>query len=197
MAEAGGYSNVASNNLTSVFMDNEGNAKGEIEQGHAIPRLVAFGSSCASIVCLVLHCINPVNVLQPVSYILHLYLGLFALTCILFEAPPEYVERISGANAYLEMLIKHCGFLCNNAGRGLFYIFQATLWMSFYTFGDLMVLAICASLTVVGVLSIFMQRRQDPAPSGEVHGPTCRWGRTRRQALSPRACACVCARLHG
>mmetsp|Transcript_27903 Transcript_27903/g.83426 ORF Transcript_27903/g.83426 Transcript_27903/m.83426 type:complete len:191 (+) Transcript_27903:75-647(+) len=156
MAEAGGYSNVASNNLTSVFMDNEGNAKGEIEQGHAIPRLVAFGSSCASIVCLVLHCINPVNVLQPVSYILHLYLGLFALTCILFEAPPEYVERISGANAYLEMLIKHCGFLCNNAGRGLFYIFQATLWMSFYTFGDLMVLAICASLTVVGVLSIFM-----------------------------------------
>eukprot|EP00413_Alexandrium_margalefii_P039272 CAMPEP_0204604352 /NCGR_PEP_ID=MMETSP0661-20131031/57809_1 /ASSEMBLY_ACC=CAM_ASM_000606 /TAXON_ID=109239 /ORGANISM="Alexandrium margalefi, Strain AMGDE01CS-322" /LENGTH=197 /DNA_ID=CAMNT_0051615499 /DNA_START=58 /DNA_END=651 /DNA_ORIENTATION=- len=155
-AAGGGYSNISSNNLTNVFVDQEGNAKGEIEQGPAMIRVAAFAASIGSIVCLVLHAADVINVFHPVRCILHVYLGLFALTCILFEAPPEYVEKVNGANGYLELLIKHCGFLSNNAGRGLFYIFQATLWMSFYDGDSLMVLAMAAALTAVGVLSILM-----------------------------------------
>merc|ERR1719401_3202722 len=63
-------------------------------------------------------------------YILYTYIGLFALSTMLFEANHTWIEKLAMLSKYQDLLIKNCSFLTHMAGRGLFYAFQATLWLS-------------------------------------------------------------------
>jgi len=140
---------------TNVVIE-DGQVKGRIEQGPVWMRLVAFGASVGSIVCLILE-IRGLLTEGFAHFILHGYLLLFALTTMLFEAKPEWVERVQGASVYLNMLIQHCGFLCIACGRGLFYIFQGTLWMTYFQGPqDFLVLGVSLALSFVGFLCILM-----------------------------------------
>jgi len=142
-------------NYTNVVVE-DGQVKGHIEQGPVWMRLVAFAASTGSIVCLVLHIVGLVTD-GFAQFILHGYLLLFALTTMLFEAKPEWVEKVNGASGYLNMLIQHCGFLCTACGRGLFYVFQGSLWMTYFQGpSDVLVLGVSLALGFVGSLCILM-----------------------------------------
>merc|ERR1719359_1780360 len=105
---------------------------GLIEQGPAGVRLFAFGAGVASAVNAVLTVINPLNAaFGPITYVISLYMFVFGLSTALFEAPPEYIEQVKAVSEYQDLLNVKCAFLADVAGRGLFYIFQGSLWLGF------------------------------------------------------------------
>merc|ERR1719436_280095 len=129
----------------------------KIEQGPAVLRLVAFAAGAASLFCSVFLMINPTNALfHPVMYILYVYIAVFAATTMLFEAKHEWIEKVPVLDKYHSLLLQHCEFLTLMGGRGLFYIFQATLWLTFAnSFSEIMELASALGLGFVGLLHIF------------------------------------------
>lgn len=129
----------------------------KIEQGPACIRFLSFCAGLASAGCVVFLVINPKNaIFHPVMYILYAYIGLFALTTMLFEAKAEWIEKVSFLDGYQNMLIKRCEFLTLMGGRGLFYCFQATLWLSFAnSLEEIIEIAAACGLGVVGVLHFF------------------------------------------
>lgn len=62
--------------------------------------------------------------------VLALYLVCFALMVIVFEAPQDFVVKVPIVRRFQEFLIRNIGGLCDIWGRGLFSIFQGTLWFS-------------------------------------------------------------------
>lgn len=118
--------------------DKLGNAGAEflnqIEQGPSGVRFLAFCGSAASagyaIYCLI-GLINPLTWIGGVvKYVICFYQLVFATTGAIFEMPPEYAAKIPGINKYQDMLMVKASFLTDVAGRGLFYIFVGTLWLS-------------------------------------------------------------------
>eukprot|EP00413_Alexandrium_margalefii_P009483 CAMPEP_0204541836 /NCGR_PEP_ID=MMETSP0661-20131031/18534_1 /ASSEMBLY_ACC=CAM_ASM_000606 /TAXON_ID=109239 /ORGANISM="Alexandrium margalefi, Strain AMGDE01CS-322" /LENGTH=117 /DNA_ID=CAMNT_0051548533 /DNA_START=1 /DNA_END=351 /DNA_ORIENTATION=+ len=91
-----------------------------------------------------------------VGYVLHGYLIAFALTTMLFEAKPEWIAMASGLDVYQNMLLEKAEFLSEVLGRGLFYGFQGTLWLSFASFSALQNFALGLWLLLVAMLHIFM-----------------------------------------
>merc|ERR1719223_1828107 len=101
---------------------------------------------------------NPLMlVFGPVTYVLSTYQLIFALTTILFEMKPEWIQKIGmGLDGYQDMLIDKCKFLTETAGRGLFYIFQGTLWLCFASLSELLDLGTGAFMVFVGLLNIIV-----------------------------------------
>lgn len=113
-----------------------------VEQGPDGVRLLAFGAGVASLVMSALTIINPLNALAIIMYTLAAYQVIFAISTMLFEMNPEWMNaekpfkeapfaRIPGIEGYQKMLMEYCSFLTLNGGRGMFYIFQGSLWLLF------------------------------------------------------------------
>jgi len=102
----------------------------QIEQGPAGIRVLAFAGGCASIVIAVMYLINPLNAFAVAYYVISGYQLIFAATTILFEAPQNVIEKIGPIDKYQAMLIENCKFISLTGGRGLFYIFQGSLWLA-------------------------------------------------------------------
>merc|ERR1712039_14933 len=120
-----------------------------------------MGRSMAFFVCggctffSIFRVINLFSLYRPVTYILGFYLGLFALTTLLFEAQPHHIEVFPPASGYQDMLIQYCPFLTLALGRGLFYMFQGSLWLSLTDLGNFE--EICAvAISLVGFLHILL-----------------------------------------
>lgn len=130
----------------------------QIEQGPAGVRVLAFLGGLASCVVSALHLINPFGLLTgTVVYVLCFYQMLFSLTTMLFEAQPEWIQRVGGGvDTYQDMLIRKSKFLSEALGRGLFYVFQGSLWLSIAGMADVMELACGAYMVFVGILNILM-----------------------------------------
>jgi len=128
-----------------------------IEQGPAGIRFLCFIGSCASVVNSILKLIHISHILAtPVKYVLSIYQLLFAITTVLFEAPPEYIAKVPGLNGYQDMLLDKCKFLSETLGRGGFYIFQGTLWLCFASLSDILDLAVGLALVCCGILNLLM-----------------------------------------
>jgi len=102
----------------------------QIEQGPAGIRVLAFVGGCASITIAVMYLINPLNAFAVAYYVISGYQLIFAATTILFEAPQNVIEKIGPIDKYQAMLIENCKFISLTGGRGLFYIFQGSLWLA-------------------------------------------------------------------
>merc|ERR1740138_1477026 len=101
--------------------------------------------------------INPLNITNPVEYSLSAFQFVFALSTMLFEAKPEWIEKLgSGVNKYQEMLIEYCNFLTTCWGRGAFYIFQGTLWLVNAGLGNLIDLGVGTFVFFIGALTVAM-----------------------------------------
>jgi len=133
-----------------------GNVIGCVEQGPAGVRLLAFGGSVASVAVTVFTLINPLNMFCIITYVICAYMALFALTSALFEASPEWIAKVPGLNKYQDMLIENCKFLTVVAGRGMFYIFQGSLWAGQAEWSEIHELAVGGFLIFVGVLHVAM-----------------------------------------
>jgi hypothetical protein len=121
-----------------------------IEQGPTGVRILAFFGGVGSCVnsCVTLH--NPLTaVLGPVSYVVAVYQVIFAITTILFEARPEWIEQVPGLNWYQDVIIDQAKFLTEAGGRGMFYGFQGSLWLACASFAQ-------AQNFVIGLYFVFL-----------------------------------------
>lgn len=112
-----------------------GDAKGELvrklEQGPVGLRFLAFFGGAASFGFGIFNCVNVFGILShTVKYVLDVYIVLFSLTGVVFEAEADWVKKIPWILDYQDTLIDHAKFLSQMFGRGLFYIFLGTLWLS-------------------------------------------------------------------
>mmetsp|Transcript_108532 Transcript_108532/g.317549 ORF Transcript_108532/g.317549 Transcript_108532/m.317549 type:complete len:253 (-) Transcript_108532:151-909(-) len=130
----------------------------QIEQGPAGVRVLAFGGGLASCVVSALHLLNPLGLITgTVVYVLSIYQMLFSLTTMLFEAKPEWIQRVGGGiDTYQDMLIRKSKFLSEALGRGLFYVFQGSLWLSVAGVADLLELVCGSYMVFVGIMNILM-----------------------------------------
>merc|ERR1711972_181963 len=115
----------------------------QIEQGPAGVRVLAFLGSLASAINAVMSLINVFSVFgHLILYMVSLYQFIFSLTTIIFEAPPETVQKIQQTcpflkvDTYQAMLLENAKFMSLVGGRGMFYIFQGTLWLALASFTE-------------------------------------------------------------
>lgn len=115
-------------------------------------------------------CINAtvamVNHWQHRIGIIALYQALFALVTVLFETPPQWVLALPMASRCQDALKDRAAFLSEMLSRGVFYIFQGTLWLS-----------ICWALRVRG-LHFICGAYMVAAGMLTAIGHYCQWGRT-------------------
>lgn len=134
----------------------------QIEQGPAGVRMLTFLVSCGSLVLAGKDLINPLSIIgHAPTYTVALYQVIFACTTILFEVPPDWHKKVQDKtgfpiNSYQDMLIENCKFLSLVGGRGLFYIFQGTLWLAVSEITDLLEMAVGLMLLFMGVLHLLM-----------------------------------------
>lgn len=145
----------ASHGITMIAGSGE-RALALIETGPAGVRVLAFIGGIASIVNSAMTLINPLNIVSvgPVLYLIAGYQVIFALTTMIFEAPPQVTEKIPALSPYQDMLCEKVSLLTEAAGRGVFYIFQGTLWLAFASWVDLLSLGVGIYLVFLGVLHI-------------------------------------------
>lgn len=153
---AAAYVGAAAGSAGSEFMN-------KIEQGPTGVRVLAFCGSAASMVMCVFSLINLLDVVtHPVTYLFCAYQFLFAFTTSLFEMPPEWVEKIQqkvsffAVEKYQTLLMENAKFLATSGGRGVFYIFQGTLWLAMAGLTDFLKYIIGAYLCFMGVLHVLM-----------------------------------------
>lgn len=105
----------------------------QVQQGPDGVRFLSFLGGCFSGGNAIYQMLNVAGVLfHIVIYVVGIYQLIFSLTTILFEAPNEYVAKLpSFVNDYHDLLIDKAKFISETLGRGLFYIFQGTLWLCF------------------------------------------------------------------
>lgn len=133
-----------------------------IEQGPAGVRVLAFVAAAASAADSFVSVFDVFTVvLQPVTYIVSSYQLLFALTSMLFEAPPDWIVAIEEKtnlpiSKYQDLLMLNARFLSLAGGRGLFYIFQGTMWLAFASFTELLNLAVGVFLMFVGTIHLLL-----------------------------------------
>ncbi|CAE7948849.1 unnamed protein product [Symbiodinium sp. KB8] len=129
----------------------------QIEQGPAGVRFLCFLASCFSLANGILKLISISRITsEPVKYVLSMYQVLFSVTTMLFEAPPEYIAKVSGLSGYQDLLMEKCKFLSETIGRGGFYIFQGTLWLCFASLTDILDLAAGFAMVCCGILNLLI-----------------------------------------
>jgi hypothetical protein len=138
----------------------------QVEQGPSGVRLLACIISITSMVNCVMTAINPASLLSPITYVISLYQLLFAASTALFELPPEHMEKVGFLKEYQDLLAVKCNFITDVQGRGLFYIFQGSLWAGFASLTDILDLGVSVALIFIGGLHVAMHYGYGPEMVG-------------------------------
>jgi len=104
-----------------------------LQQGPRGLRTLAFFGGLASFgvsIWQLTHIGRAVKKVEPVKYAIDVYQMVFCLITILFEASPRHIEMIGCIDRLHDNLIEYCKFLTTFIGRGLFYMFQGSLWLT-------------------------------------------------------------------
>jgi len=135
----------------------------QIEQGPAGVRVLAFLGSLASASLAVMSLIDVFSVFSHIIlYMVSVYQFIFSLTTMIFEAKPEWIQKTQQTcpflkvDTYQDLLMENCKFLSLTSGRGIFYIFQGTLWLAFASLTELLNLAVGSFLCFIGALHVMM-----------------------------------------
>jgi len=129
---------------------------GLVEQGPTGVRVLAFGAGVLSCVNAVMYCMDIGHLLNVVVWVVSGYQIVFSVTTMIFEAPPNIIEKIPGITGYQDILMEKAKFISEVLGRGLFYIFQGSLWLAFASMTDILDLATGAFMVFVGILHVVM-----------------------------------------
>lgn len=138
-----------------VALQYAGQAAGEmtklLESGPDGIRFVACCAGIASCVNSVLALLNIFSaIFSPIMYLIALYQLVFSLTTIVFEMPQSWIDNHLGfVKKYQDMLMVKAAFLADVLGRGLFYLFQGSLWLGFSSITEL--LDLCCGLALIGM----------------------------------------------
>lgn len=137
----------------------------QIEQGPAGIRVLSFiagsASFCLGIFRVVMSTISLSLFMHPINYVIAIYQILFSFTTALFEASPDTISKIQqktgiGLDSYRSLLIDEAKFISFARGRGLFYMFQGSLWLSVATWTELLSVVCGLSLVFVGVCNLLV-----------------------------------------
>jgi len=128
-----------------------------IEQGPAGVRVLAFAAGCLSCTVAVMSIMDiGKHLFNPAGLLVSGYQIVFSLTTMVFEAPASVVTNIPGITKYQDMLIEHCKFISEVMGRGLFYLFQGSLWLTFAGLDKMLHFVAGIVLVAVGALHVVM-----------------------------------------
>jgi hypothetical protein len=128
-----------------------------VEQGPTGVRLLAFLAGCASCVCSVMTFLDVGNLLGHLpAAVVAGYQIVFSVSTMVFEAPPSVIEKVPGLTGYQDLLIDHVKAMSEVMGRGLFYIFQGTLWWSLSKLHNILNIAVGGALIFIGFLHVAM-----------------------------------------
>eukprot|EP00930_Biecheleria_cincta_P021296 TRINITY_DN15822_c0_g1_i2.p1 TRINITY_DN15822_c0_g1~~TRINITY_DN15822_c0_g1_i2.p1 ORF type:complete len:188 (-),score=29.91 TRINITY_DN15822_c0_g1_i2:113-676(-) len=129
----------------------------QIQQGPRGVRALGFVGGVASVVISILGLLSPFEAFfHPVKFVLSVYQLIFSVTTSLFEAPPHYVQKVSGLDRYQDLLLDKAKFLAETHGRGVFYIFQGSLWLGFASLSEPVELCVGGWMVFVGLLNILV-----------------------------------------
>jgi len=158
----------------------------QVQQGPDGVRALCFLAGSVSCANSVLECINPLRaVFVPFVYLISLYQLMFALVTMTFEASQSLVAKIPYLSGWHDQIIEAAPFLTRPLGRGLFYVFQGTLWISMGGFSSPLDMIAGAGLCGVGFLTLaihygwlnkYLASKNDngpqvPEPAGAVPEP--------------------------
>lgn len=127
-----------------------------VEQGPTGVRILAFVAGLACCVNAVMFCASIGNIMAFPVYVVSGYQIVFSVTTMIFESPPSVIEKIPGITKYQDMLMEKAKFLSEVLGRGLFYLFQGSLWLAFSNIGKITDIAVGLFMIFVGILHIIM-----------------------------------------
>uniref|UniRef100_A0A7S4SLN3 Uncharacterized protein n=1 Tax=Alexandrium monilatum TaxID=311494 RepID=A0A7S4SLN3_9DINO len=128
-----------------------------IEQGPEGVQVLAFGAGAASLVLAALQVLNPLAVVGAAfTYVVSLYQVVFSLTTMLFEAKTEWINQIQSISEYHDLLMVNMRFLSLSLGRGLFYVFQGSIWWVMSSFFGIPHKLLAIYLCCLGALYILM-----------------------------------------
>lgn len=126
-----------------------------VEQGPDGIRVLAFLGGLFSFLLSALTLVNPLELLtNPIEYVVCLYQAAFACTTMLMECDPDWTKKIQALQDYQHWLDDQAKFLLRVYGRGLFYLFQGSLWL--LNAGLFSPICILCGLWMVGVGVIFL-----------------------------------------
>eukprot|EP00434_Breviolum_minutum_P039301 symbB.v1.2.034898.t1/scaffold4585.1/size37669/1 len=130
----------------------------QIAQGPAGLRLLAFSAGGLSLAACFMEMLHVESVLMgPSRYIISGFLGIFALTTMLFEMPADWVAMVPGITHYQDLIMDEAHFMTRAGGRGLFYLYQGAMWACFASLLSVVHLAAAAAMLLVGTLHVLMQ----------------------------------------
>jgi len=66
--------------------------------------------------------------IHPVQYAIVFYQMIFCSVTLVFEANPAHIQKMPRLDRLHDSLLEYCKFLSTCFGRGLFYMFQCSLW---------------------------------------------------------------------
>jgi hypothetical protein len=137
----------------------------QIEQGPDGVRVLAFIGGIGSAGLGIFRCVTLTMSLaflhSPVTFVIALYQVFFGLTSCLFEASHETLTKIENTckapvSSYQDMLIMKAKFISESKGRGFFYVFQGTLWLSVASLTELLNLGCGLWLVFIGFLNLLI-----------------------------------------
>eukprot|EP00927_Polykrikos_kofoidii_P018534 TRINITY_DN1859_c0_g1_i2.p1 TRINITY_DN1859_c0_g1~~TRINITY_DN1859_c0_g1_i2.p1 ORF type:complete len:258 (+),score=41.06 TRINITY_DN1859_c0_g1_i2:114-887(+) len=153
--------------VLSYVVDAGDSFMGQIEQGPAGVRYLAFIASLVSMGLAIL-CLTDIGSALGnfVLYMISVYQLLFSATACLFEVSPETLEWLQQKtkvpiSSYQDKMITYAGFLTHNSGRGMFYMYQGSLWLAFSSFTNLrglLQIGIGVFLCFLGILALLMAK---------------------------------------
>eukprot|EP00747_Dinoflagellata_sp_TGD_P184853 gnl/TRDRNA2_/TRDRNA2_40885_c0_seq1.p1 gnl/TRDRNA2_/TRDRNA2_40885_c0~~gnl/TRDRNA2_/TRDRNA2_40885_c0_seq1.p1 ORF type:complete len:192 (-),score=49.14 gnl/TRDRNA2_/TRDRNA2_40885_c0_seq1:171-746(-) len=126
-----------------------------IQRGPSGVRQLCFLGGILTVLFGLLSLVDVLEALaEPLQYLVNSYLMLFGLVTCIIESPPEWLqqsEKLQRAQSFVHEFAK---FLTTLGGRGLFYLFQGSLSM---TFSWSLSFLLALYMFFMGVVCILMQ----------------------------------------
>jgi len=103
-----------------------------IEKGNDGLAILAFLGNLALAVSSVIGCLNVADIIlgSPIHYALNAYLLVFSTVGMVLEAQESWIEKSSHLQRAQTLIFEYAKFLTELWGRGLYYIFLASLSMA-------------------------------------------------------------------
>lgn len=152
-----------------------------LEQGPKGVRVLAFFGGMASFGLAIAKCIphfwnlGELLTFEPMIYLIAFYQVVFSAVGVLNEVDPARIQKYKGIDKFHDAVLEYCGFLRTMFGRGFFYLYQGSWWVSQCEFSkiashpvaELVELGIGLYLCFIGVLYFGMHMGMMPTTTVE------------------------------